>query len=146
MTKYSIGLWAVIILFFACAKDEPVVYELTVTSTQGGEVNISGGSYEAGTEIQILATPGSEYVFVGWSNGSTANPLTILLNADQTIEAQFAKKKYELQVQLEGQGSVVEKIINTGKGYDSGTQLELTAIPEGEWVFSSWSGDVVRVP
>ena len=55
----------------------PVSYTITISAGAGGSVSSSGGSYEAGTQLNITATPDGEYVFSGWSNGATANPLSI---------------------------------------------------------------------
>ena len=42
-----------------------------------------------GTEITITAEPADGYIFSGWSNGWTVNPLTFKLNLDMEITAVF---------------------------------------------------------
>lgn len=66
-------------------------YTLTVNSGTGGSVSSPGGSYNQGQSVSITATPDSEHVFVNWSNGSTDNPLSITVNSNQTITANFEK-------------------------------------------------------
>ncbi len=49
------------------------------------------GSYESGTEITITAEP--EDKFTGWSGGTSgsSNVITIEMDSDKEIEANFAK-------------------------------------------------------
>ena len=139
------------ILLFSCGKESPAItdpvisYTLTVSSGTGGNVNTSGGSYNQGQSVSITATPNPEYVFVNWSNGSTDNPLSITLNSNQTVTANFEKRKYPLTVSITGSGTVSEEIISAGKTtteYTSGSVIRLTANPSNEWVFLGWSGSV----
>ena len=140
------------ILFFSCGKESPVVtdpvisFTLTVTSGVGGSVSSPGGSYTQGKSVSITATPNSEFVFVNWSNGSTDNPLSITINSNQTVTANFEKRKYPLTVSITGSGTFSEEIISAGKTtteYNSGSSIRLTAIPSGEWnTFENWTGDV----
>ena len=145
-------LFITLLLLISCGKDDsssdvtPISkYTLSVTSTDGGEVSSPGGSYNEGSSVTITATPDSEYVFVNWSNGSTDNPLSVTVNSNQTITANFEKRKYPLTVSITGSGTVSEKIISAGKTtteYTSGSVIRLTANPSDGWEFSGWSGSV----
>ena len=130
-------------LVLACQK-EAEMFTLTVTSSIGGAVSTSGGIVETGTSITIAATPANEYVFAGWSNGSLANPLTIIVNSDQTLKANFIKKKYPLTLNINGEGEVIEEIVNAGRTteYDSGTTVKLTAVPAEGCFFVGWEGAI----
>ena len=130
-----------LLVLFSCTKD-PVMYDVTVSATEGGTVSPQSGTFEEGSSVTFTATPIAEYLFTKWSNGSTQNPLVLTVTSDLTLQATFTKKQYELTISKEGEGTVSERVINTGKGYDSGTKVELTAVPAGEWVFAGWSGDV----
>ena len=119
-------------------------FSLTVTASEGGSVNTTGGTYEEGSTVNLTATPNSEFIFTGWSNGSTENPLTITINANTTITALFTKRSYPLTVSVVGEGSVNEELLSAGKTteYTSGSVVRLTANPASGWEFSSWSGSV----
>ena len=121
-----------------------VMYELTVEAGEGGTVDSQGGTIDSGKQISITATPNPEYVFVNWSNGSTNNPLSLTINSNQNITANFEKKKYPLTISIQGEGTVTEEIISTGKTteYDSGTTVRLTAEPSQGWEFVGWSGAI----
>ena len=122
----------ILLSILSCGKESPAVtdpvisYTLTVSSGTGGSVSSPGGSYNQGQSVSITATPDSEYVFVNWSNGSTDNPLSITVNSNQTITANFEKRKYPLTVSITGSGTVSEEIISAGKTtteYTSGLSL-----------------------
>ena len=141
------------LLIFSCGKESPVVsdpvisFTLTVNSGNGGTVSSNGGSYNQGQSVSITATPDSEYVFVNWSNGSTDNPLSITVNSNQTVTANFEKRKYPLTINIQGEGTVTEEIISSGKTtteYNSGSVIRLTADPTGDWVFEEWTGSVTE--
>jgi len=131
---------------FSCSKD-PVIYTLTTSAnpSEGGTVSPSTQQYDEGETATITATPSSEYVFQSWSGatGST-NSTSVVMNSDKSVTANFVKKKYSLNVMVEGEGTVTEKVIKAGVAtdYNSGTVVELTAVPSGEWLFVEWKGDV----
>jgi hypothetical protein len=125
-----------------------IKFSITFSSGSGGSVSIPGGSYETGTNVSVTATPDSEYVFVNWSNGSTQNPLSVSVNSNQTISANFEKRKYPLTMTVIGEGIVSEEIISAGRTtteYTSGSIIQLTAVPSDGWGFSGWSGTVSSI-
>ena len=93
----------IVLLLVSCSKDSPVEtptpqiikYTLSFSSGSGGSVSIPGGSYETGSSVSVTATPDSEYVFINWSNGSTQNPLSVTITSNQTLTANFEKRKYQ---------------------------------------------------
>ncbi|MEM4713144.1 MAG: right-handed parallel beta-helix repeat-containing protein [Candidatus Bathyarchaeia archaeon] len=70
------------------------VFQLTVTSTSGGTTNPSPGtySYAAGMELNVTAIPNPGYSFAYWlldGQKRTENPITIIMDANYTLEAYF---------------------------------------------------------
>ena len=139
-------------LLITCKKDafdeqtEGPLAMLTVMASagDGGSINSSGGSFKSGSTVTLTATPEQEYIFIGWTGSeSNDNPLTIIVNSNISVTANFEKRKYLLNIDVEGEGIVQEEIINTDKSteYDSGSLVRLTANPIIEWSFISWSGD-----
>ena len=69
-------------------------YTLSVSSSDGGTVNSSGGQYQQGETITLIATPNTGYSFVNWTNssgtdlGSNTN-LSVTMNSDESISANF---------------------------------------------------------
>ena len=137
-------------LFFlaiiSCSKD-PILYTLTTSTnpTEGGTLLPSSAQFEEGETVVLNATPSKEYVFVSWAGVSGENSTTsIVMNSDKSVVALFVKKQYSLEISVEGEGEVTEKIIKAGSStdYNSGTIVELSANPVSEWVFVEWKGDL----
>ena len=68
-----------------------ITFNITISSKEGGSVDIQSGTYNAGTKLKLTATPDEGYIFSGWSNGSTENPLTITIDSNLTITASFER-------------------------------------------------------
>ena len=139
-------------ILITCSKDSSeggklaavVFFSVEVSTGDGGSVNSSGGSFESASSVTFTATPDQEYVFIGWTGSeSKNNPLTIIVNSDIAVTANFEKRKYLLTIDVEGEGAVQEEIVSTGKSteYDSGSIIRLTASSLIEWRFVGWSGD-----
>ena len=120
MKKVLIQL--VFIPLFFCSSDsvtEPLRnYSLTVKAETGGSVNTSGGNFEAGELVTLSATASAGYVFTGWSNGSTKNPLLVSVFSNQTITAVFEEMTYSLLINTVGEGTVSETLVSTGRNAD----------------------------
>ena len=142
----KLALFLSFLFVVSCTKD-PIIYTLTTSANpaDGGTVSPSTQQYDEGKTVTITATPSSEYVFQSWSGatGST-NSTSVVMNSDKSVTANFVKKKYALTTTIEGEGTVTEKVIKAGAAtdYNSGTIVELTAIPSGEWLFVEWKGDL----
>ena len=79
-------------------------------------------------------------MFTGWSGDigdidPTENPIQLSIIESKTVTATFEKKKYPLTVNIDGEGEVLEEIVNAGRttDYNSGTTVKLTAQPADEW-------------
>ena len=147
------SLIAIFILLIACSKeapidDEPVrvpTYTLTVNSGEGGTVDSTGGTYNQGQTVSVRAIPNPGYEFTGWSGdvSGTSNPLSITIDSNTSITAQFTRIKYLLGVNISGDGNVTQEVISAGKTpteYNSGTVVRLESIPSDGWLFHTWSG------
>ena len=130
----------------SCTKD-PIIYTLITSANpaEGGTVSPSTQQYDEGETASITATASSEYVFQSWSGATgSSNSTSVVMNSDKSVTANFVKKKYSLNVMVEGEGTVNEKVIKAGVAtdYNSGTIVELTAVPSEEWLFLEWTGDI----
>tara|TARA_X000000368_G_scaffold133962_1_gene105145 strand:- start:369 stop:2285 length:1917 start_codon:yes stop_codon:yes gene_type:complete len=131
---------------FSCTED-PILYTLTTSTNpaEGGILSPETSQFEEGETVMLNATPSEEYTFFAWSGVSGTNTSTsIVMDSDKSVTAIFTKKRYALDVLIEGEGNVEEKIIKAGisTDYNSGTIVELTANPESEWVFVEWKGSL----
>ena len=120
-------------------------YTLTITAGTGGTTDPAPGThtYDVGTDVAITATPESGYRFGSWtgdvpSGHENDNPVTITMDSDKSIEANFIRR-YILTITVgtggrtdPSQGSYI---------CDVGTQVSVRAIPNSGYRFNSWSGD-----
>ena len=83
-------------------------------------------------------------MFTSWSDGNTDATRTITISSNSTLTANFEKKKYPLTVNIEGEGEVLEEIVNAGRttDYNSGTTVKLTAVRAEGWEFAGWTGAI----
>lgn len=116
--------------------------EHTVTISVNGNGTVTGantGTYLEGTELTLTPTPAEHYEFTGWTGDvtSTANPLTITVDGDKNITANFAKKQYTLTVFVndENKGTID---VATGS-HEYGTEVTLTASPKEGYKLLAWS-------
>ncbi|WP_310831990.1 InlB B-repeat-containing protein [Paenibacillus pedocola] len=109
--------------------EEVPVYTLNAAAIEGGTVtqaakqpaNASGNRYEAGSVVTLTATTKPGYLFTGWS-GDVANekiheiPLTVTVNADTTITANFKPANTLMSVDVTP-GAVPGKTVVTNAVY-----------------------------
>ena len=143
----NLHLYLSLIFVLTCAKEDSQApntpptqivkqYALTANAGDGGSVT-GGGTFASGTQVSLTATPSSGYSFSGWSNGSTTNPLTITLNSNTTITANFQVivNSYTLTVTAEEGGSVSTE----GGEYEEGTEVTISANADYGYEFIGWS-------
>lgn len=139
----TLQLIFVLVVLIGCGKQEidnppTLTFTLNITAGNGGSVSNTGGTYDQGTQVTITATPDSEYIFSNWSNGATENPITLTINSNTTLLAEFVKRRYPLSIYTQGQGTVTETLVTAGKTpteYASGSVIRLTANPASGWLF-----------
>ena len=133
-----------LILYSSCTKEYTL--NVTVSPSEGGSVSPSMGTYKDGSSVSVVATPSGEYEFSRWSGdeSGTSNVLNFEMNGNKNIVAQFVKRKYSLTINTQGEGTVSEQLISSGKStdYSSGSVVKLTANPSAGYYFSGWSGAI----
>lgn len=71
----------------SCNKE----YTITLQSNNPAYGTVAGGgTYAAGTEVTIMATPATGYYFNTWSDGNYDNPRVIKLKGNMTLIATFS--------------------------------------------------------
>ncbi|MFW6048146.1 MAG: InlB B-repeat-containing protein, partial [Candidatus Natronoplasma sp.] len=98
-------------------------------------------SYEPGTEVTLIADPDEHWYFDEWTGNSSGSggQTTITIDEDKSITAKFEKHEYDLDMTVEGDGSV--DISPEQESYEPGTEVTLTADPDEHWYFDEWTGD-----
>ncbi len=145
--KRVIVLVLTVFCLATCKEDNsPTLYSLdiTITPENAGVVNPSQDTLlESGTQLVLLAEASEGYVFNGWSGDITnsENPLSVNIEEDISLVANFEKKSYSLSIDIIGEGQVTETIVQAKTDYDHGTVVQLTAVPDSNWSFVNWSGN-----
>jgi len=141
-------------------------YLLTVSRSGDGEgvvISSDGGIncgsdcselYDSGQQVTLSATPDQNSVFAGWSGEviGVDNPVTITMDSEKTAIAKFvpAGATFTLTVIKSGPGQGTVKSedgqIDCGEicttTYPAGTVVKLTATPDENSGFDSWTGDI----
>lgn len=131
----------------SCSTENKNVYKLSVNPepAEAGTVSPAEGEYDEGTEVTITAAPHNGWVFEKWvgPESGTANPVSFTMDSDKSLAALFAKQSYPLTVNVEGEGTVNQQVIQSKEtDYEHGTTVELTASPADGWTFKEWTGDI----
>ena len=90
----------------------------------------------------VSATADSNYHFVRWSDGSTQNPYTLVLNGNTTLTALFAIDS----VTVTATANPLKGAVLGGGTVPLGGTTTLTAIPSANNIFLSWSNGVTDNP
>jgi hypothetical protein len=128
-------------------------YNLTTSSTSGGNVTIPGEAtytYDAGTVVNLVATADANYHFVNWTGdvgtiGNVTSATTnITMNGNYSIVANFAINRYNLTTSSTSGGNVTTPGVGTFT-YNASQVVNLVATADANYTFVNWTGDVGTV-
>jgi redox-regulated HSP33 family molecular chaperone len=129
---------------------EEIEYTLTIQIEGEGSVDEAivqarTTDYTSGTIVELTAVPEDGWEFIRWEGDldGDENPSQLTMDSSKEVTAVFEEIEYTLTIQIEGEGSVDEAIVQARTtDYTSGTIVELTAVPEDGWEFIRWEGDL----
>lgn len=140
------------LLFFSigflnqCGTESIPDYTLTIFVSGEGTVSPEGGNYERGETVTLTSNPSSGWLFQNWGGDGdgTSNTISFTMNKDINIVANFQRRDYPLTINLEGEGTVEERIVSLPKTteYPFEAVIELTSKPNDGWVFYQWEGGI----
>src|SRR5690625_2978287 len=147
MRRYNFILGITVLFALSCTTESTPTYQLTtfVEPAEAGLVSPSSAEAEEGESVTISANANDRWVFQRWSgdHSGSENPSSVLMDSDKQVTALFVKKDYPLNITVEGEGTVGERVVQAkSTHYQHGTVVELTANPAEGWAFANWSGDV----
>ncbi len=118
--------------------------QITVNAAEHGSAAVVSQPTCTSDTATVSATATEEhYHFVGWSDGSTENPYTLVLSGNTTLTALFAIDSATVTVTSAdaGKGSVMG-----GGVIPLGGSATVTAVPTGDNIFLTWSNGVTTNP
>lgn len=110
----------------------------TVNDPLMGSVTGNVGTYEEGATAILTAEPNEGHSFVNWTVGEetlTNNPLSIVVNSDLVVTANFVANKYNVTVVSD---PIRGEVSGAGE-YTYNTTATLTATANEGYEFVSWS-------
>jgi uncharacterized repeat protein (TIGR02543 family) len=123
----------------------PLNYSIAAIASPQSSGEVSGlGNYQFGEDVTITATPTLDgYSFVSWSGdiNSTLNSLTINVDSNLSLTANFSLNTYILTVSAGTGGSVQ----GTGN-FLHGAVADISATPDTGYSFTGWTGDGIADP
>lgn len=150
-------------LSVAVASGSGTVEDVPQTDLQCGTGGAAcSNDYDYGTQVQLTAIPDSGWVFTGWS-GACANVIgdcVVTVTQVASVQASFALNVFLLAVDpAVGTGTGTVRVTDLGDAsfvdcraeipadpdcttfHLPGTQLSLSATPDGDSLFTQWTGD-----
>jgi uncharacterized repeat protein (TIGR02543 family) len=119
------------------------VCTVNLTIAGSGSLNVANGAtYNCGTTVELIATPGSGYQFSDFSGdlSTTDNPAYITLTGNVNITAEFDPiPQCTLTMAVSGTGTVSPSGTNT---YACGTAVQISASAGSGYVFTGWTGGI----
>lgn len=119
------------------AGSTPQTYTITALSSNNSMGTVTGGgTYPAGTTVQLTANAAPNHHFVSWNDGNTSNPRYITVTGNATYIANFAVDQYQITVLSanDAMGTV------TGGGMcDYGSVVQIQAYPSAGYEFVYWN-------
>lgn len=111
-------------------------YTITVESDNPTWGSVTGGgTYYYGDTIEISATANLGFEFLGWTDGNSDNPRTVIVTEDQTFTAHFGIIQCLITTEVEPEGAGT---IEGGGIYDYGATAHLVVITNTGYEFISW--------
>ncbi len=116
-------------------------YTLTLVAGIGGRVNDKiNGTYDAGTALNLVATPDNGYRFLQWSDGNLQAERSIVLMQDTVLSAMFELIPTVVEYTLTVNTAVGGSTNLTGTmTYEEGAQVSLVATPDAGYTFTKWA-------
>lgn len=158
--KLGIALLGVALIagMVGCFTPFRVLYQLTISSTEGGKVTTPGEgifNYWEGTAVDLVAEADEGYRFVTWTGEPcscnitdiNAASTTVTMNSNYFIVANFEETEivqYRLTVNSTAGGNVTMPGVGVFT-YDKGTIVNLVAEADGGYHFLEWTGNVSAV-
>jgi hypothetical protein len=111
-----------------------------VGTSGGGTITPISGNFEAGSTINVVASPNDGYRFNRWDiSDSTSNTISILMDSNKIITGYFIKI-YQFNTNVSPSGSGIVNISPNQNQFDEGSRVSVTATSVFPYAFHNWVG------
>lgn len=130
------------------ARSETITHTVAISGTAAGFTLVTeagpggtvspGGVYPAGSAVVVTAVAAVGYEFEAWKGDAAggSNAVTVTMDRNRTVRAQFVQRSYTLVTGTAGGGTVTP-----GGTYAHGSVVTVAADPAPTFRFAGWSGD-----
>jgi uncharacterized repeat protein (TIGR02543 family) len=124
-------------------------YKLTVIekTANGGTLVMRENKYDAEARVTVTASEIDNYRFDGWTGALTArnSVIDIIMDGDKELFANYVRLFRLTLINDPTTGGTITPepaatVYGSGPAYDSGTVVNVTAVPKAGYRFSGWSG------
>lgn len=119
---YTVAIFAIILMFSCDSPTAPFDDSLpdrftlstSISPEVGGTVQPSEGEFLDGARIELRATANEGFIFQEWQGDRTGtdNPDIFLIRRNMNITSVFAEIKFQLEVNVIGEGTVTQELID----------------------------------
>ena len=117
-------------------------YYISISAGANGSVNSStiNGYYDAGTVLNLVATPNDGYRFVQWSDGNLQADRNLVLMQDTFLTASFEliPQVVKYTVTVNGAEGGITNLYGTHT-YETNSTITLLATPDAGYEFTGWN-------
>ena len=117
-------------------------YYISISAGANGSVNSStiNGYYDAGTVLNLVATPNDGYRFVQWSDGNLQADRNLVLMQDTFLTASFEliPQVVKYTVTVNGAEGGTTNLYGTHT-YETNSTITLLATPDAGYEFTGWN-------
>ncbi len=119
-------------------------YELSFNIQGEGDVSVfpDRDEYDHGRDVELRAIPDEHWYFVEWTGDyeGTMEEITITMYDNKEVTAHFEEKTYGLNTYVSGDGHI-ERYPDEDE-YSPEDEVTMEAVPDEDWEFVEWSGDI----
>ena len=105
--------------------------ELKTEPQLGGTINFPTDLYDEGEILELEAIPSKNFNFLNWSGDVSGSDSSVQISviSNKKIIANFEKKKHEINLSVNGQGRIINRLIKSGaqQEYVHGSIIEILA-------------------
>ena len=122
-----------------------VEYHIKLIPSDASMGTVEGeGQYPAGSVIEIKAVPFEHAQFVGWDDGNTDNPRTLVVNSDMILTAIFEPRPM-YTITVTSISNTMGTVFGGGTFY-ANTEINIGAIPYDGFHFAGWQDGEMSNP